>query len=311
MGVRLAILRRPMRWIAKALVQDVLSVLPRGDALNYRLQRHVTHSLPVSDAMLRMHAKEAAGHLQAVRKHGAVEPRDAVLYEFGAGWDLVGPIVLATLGVTRQVVVDIRANARLDLVNDTLRRVGRLAPELGSARDVSSRELATIGELEDRFGIRYAAPCDARRTDLPSNSIDAITSTFTLEHIPEPDIAAILEECARILKPAGVVSFAIDMKDHYSYFDPRLSPYHFLSIPDRRWRLVNPPLHYQNRLRLSDYRRLVTDAGLTIVEEHVRRPTDRQRAQLRTTDVVPRFRSRSPEDLLALELRIAARNDGR
>ena len=43
------------------------------------------------------------------------------------------------------------------------------------------------------------------------------------EHIPEPDLASILGECARLLRPGGLVSFRIDLTDHYSYFDRSLS----------------------------------------------------------------------------------------
>jgi SAM-dependent methyltransferase len=281
-----------MRWIAKAVVQGALSALPRGDALNYLLQRHVTHGLPMSDAMFDMHVAEAHRHFDAMRRHAAaLDPRHAVLYEFGAGWDLVGPIALAQRGIRHQILVDIRANLRLELVNGTLERLGA-AP------------VRSIGELEARHGIRYVAPCDARRTPIPAGSVDVVSSTFTLEHIPEPDIAAILAESARLLRPGGIVSCAIDMKDHYSYFDDRVDVYHCLTVPDRAWRLVNPPLHHQNRLRLPDYRRLFSDAGLEIVEEEVRRPSPEQRRRLDSLDVAPRFRGYEIEDLSALEVRL-------
>jgi SAM-dependent methyltransferase len=284
-----------MRWIAKALVQGGLSHVPHGDALNYVLQRRVSRSLPVPDGIFRMHEEEARAHFEALRRHApALDPGAAVAYEFGAGWDLVGPLTLATLGVGRQILVDIRANVRLELVNDTLRRL-------------SQRPLESVDELGPRAGIRYLAPCDARATGLPDASVDMVSSTFTLEHIPEPDIAAILAESARLLRPGGLVSCAIDMKDHYSYFDGRLGPYHFLGVSDRAWRLVNPPLHHQNRLRLPDYRRLFAAAGLTIVDEDVKRPTEDQRRGLERTTPAPRFRRHSIDDLGALELRVVAR----
>jgi SAM-dependent methyltransferase len=283
-----------MRWIAKALVQGGLSHVPHGDALNYVLQRRVSRSLPVPDGIFRMHEEEARAHFEALRRHApALDPGAAVAYEFGAGWDLVGPLTLATLGVGRQILVDIRANVRLELVNDTLRRS-------------SLEPLASLDELEPRLGIRYLAPRDARATGLPDAAVDMVSSTFTLEHIPEPDIAAILAESARLLRPGGLVSCAIDLKDHYSYFDHRLGPYHFLGVSDRAWRFVNPSLHHQNRLRLPDYRRLFAEAGLTIVEEHVKRPTDDEQRGLAGIALAPRFRRYAADDLGALELRVVA-----
>jgi ubiquinone/menaquinone biosynthesis C-methylase UbiE len=64
-------------------------------------------------------------------------------------------------------------------------------------------------------GIRHLAPCDARSTGIPAESVGVVSNTFTLEHIPERDIAAILAESGRLLR-AGIVTCAIDMKDHYS-----------------------------------------------------------------------------------------------
>ncbi len=63
------------------------------------------------------------------------------------------------------------------------------------------------------------------------------------------------------------------MRDHYSYFDSSLSPYNFLTVSDRRWKLVNSSLHFQNRLRAADYRRLLEHAGFEIVHENVVGPT--------------------------------------
>ena len=224
-----------------------------------------------------------------------------MLYEFGAGWDLVGPLTLALSGVGRQIVVDIRENLRLELVNDTLRRLPALLDETHR----SFEPIASRGELERRLGIRYLAPCDARDTGLPASSVDMISSTFTLEHISAPDIAAILRESARLLRPGGLVSCAIDMKDHYSYFDDGLGPYHFLGVPERTWRFVNPDLHYQNRLRLPDYRRLFADAGLDD-DRRGGQAADRRGAPpaRRHRPGAPLPRATATDDLEALELRL-------
>ena len=46
-------------------------------------------------------------------------------------------------------------------------------------------------------------------------------------------------------------------KGHYSCFDGTIGPYNFLRFSDELWGLVSPGLHYQNRLRRSDYLRLL------------------------------------------------------
>jgi SAM-dependent methyltransferase len=291
-----------MRWLAKAALQRGLGALPQGERLNYVFQRHVLRSLPAGEAPLRRKFSRALQHLRAYREHGPdVAPAEACFYEFGAGWDLAIPLAYAMLGVGRQVLVDIRPSARLELVNDSLASFERLRDTLEAE---AKRELRPLGgpiralaELEPRFGITYLAPCDARATGLPKASIEFVSSTDTCEHIPEPDLAAILRECRRLLRPGGAFSCRIDLQDHYSYFDPSLSRYNFLRFSDRAWGLVNSPLHHQNRLRSPDYLRLVREAGLELAVERPSGPSDDGLAELRALPLAPRFRGYTPEEL--------------
>src|SRR5205823_13839725 len=93
-----------------------------------------------------------------------------------------------------------------------------------------------ITELEEIYGIDYRAPCDAKKTGLPSLSVDYITSTSTLEHIPPEAIRLILRECYRVLRDRGVISLLIDYNDHYTYSDHKISVYNFLRYSDWVWR---------------------------------------------------------------------------
>src|SRR5438132_1489863 len=125
-----------------------------------------------------------------------------------------------------------------------------------SFRAVNSSPIRSITELESRFGISYLAPCDARDSKLPAESFSFISNTSTLEHIPESDLLKVLVECVRLLKPKGIMSSIIDMKDHYSYHDSSISCYNFLKFSDTAWKLIDSPLHFQNRLRYPDYKKL-------------------------------------------------------
>ena len=72
----------------------------------------------------------ALSHLRAYESHGGGRPLgESVAYEFGAGWDLAIPLAYASLGVGRQVLVDIRPNLRLELVNASIARAGSFPPE--------------------------------------------------------------------------------------------------------------------------------------------------------------------------------------
>ncbi|HEU5215220.1 MAG TPA: class I SAM-dependent methyltransferase [Gaiellaceae bacterium] len=301
-----------MRWLAKAALQRGLGVLPQGERLNYVFQRHVLHSFPVGDGALRQKFARAANHLAAYEEHGAGAPAaGATFFEFGAGWDLAIPLAYALLGVGRQVVIDIRPSARVELVNATIAAFERLRPQLEESGGRSLRDLggpvASVGELEPRFGIRYLAPCDARATGLPAGSVDFVSSTDTCEHIPRADLAAIFAECRRLLQPGGAFSCRIDLQDHYAYFDRSLSRYNFLRFSDRTWALVNSPLHFQNRLRAPEYLRLVREAGLDLVVDNPSGPSEQGRAELEELPLAEPFRIYPPEELGVTILSFVAR----
>jgi SAM-dependent methyltransferase len=291
-----------MRWVAKATLQKGLGALPQGERLNYVFQRRVLRSLPAGDGALRQKFSRALQHLGAYEEHGpGVPAAEATFYEFGAGWDLAIPVAYALLDVGKQVLVDIRPSARVELVNDSLASYERLRGEL---EGVAGRELRPLGgpisrldELEERFGIRYLAPCDARGTGLPAESIEFVSSTDTCEHIPGTDLAEIFRECFRLVRPGGAFSCRIDLQDHYAYFDRSLSHYHFLRYSDRAWSLVNSPLHHQNRLRSPEYLQLVRDAGFELVVEKPSGPSEEGRAELARLPLAERFRGFTPDEL--------------
>ena len=301
-----------MRWVAKAAVQRGLGLVPQGERLNYVFQRHVLHSLPAGESVFRRKFSRAQQHLRAYGEHGPGTPAIAsTFYEFGAGWDLAIPLSFVALGVGRQVLVDIRPSVRVELVNDSLEAFGRLWDELESEAERELRPLGgpigSVDELEERFGITYLAPRDARATGLAAGSIDFVSSTDTCEHIPEADLAEIFRECFRLLRPGGAFSCRIDLQDHYAYFDGSISRYHFLRFSDRAWRLVNSPLHFQNRLRAPEYLRLVREAGLELVVEKPSGPSPEGLAELESLPVAPGFRGYPPEELGVTILSFVAR----
>lgn len=302
-----------MNWLVKAVIQKGLSALPASERANYVFQRRVARTLPVADAGVRRKFGRALAHFAAFREHGPARPPERVVfYEFGAGWDLLVQLSYAALGVGRQVLVDIRRNVRLELVNESLAALARLRPALAEdagheLRDLGPPTVAALDELEERFGIAYLAPRDARATGLPDACVDFVSSTNTLEHVPAEDIRPILAECARLLRPDGVMSFRIDMRDHAAYADPNVSPYNFLRFSARAWALVTSSLSYQNRLRYPDYVRLFGEAGLEIVTEAVARPTGGELEALARLELAPEFRAYALGDLAAHSLAVVLR----
>lgn len=288
-----------MRWQLKAAAQKGLALLPEQatERLNYVLQRHVSRTLPTRPAQFLLHFDQALVHMRNLERFGAPAGQglgDVRAYEFGAGWDLVGPLSLYALGIDRQLVVDIRALVRWELVNHVIalfaqhheeleRRAGRRLRSTGTAPIESAQALRLS------FGIDYRAPIDARSTGLPERTFDLISNTFTLEHIPPAEIPELLRESARLLSPTGVLSCSIDMQDHYAYTDPTVSVYNFLRYSDRAWGLINSKPHYQNRLRARDYLRLFERAGLRVLDTQIAPASLSERERLSALPLSRRF----------------------
>jgi SAM-dependent methyltransferase len=252
----------------KAAIQTLLSVVPGGAAMNYALQRHVTKTLPVSDNELAAQVGKARRNIAAFERWRNKPIGELHLFEFGAGWDLLVPLVYYAMGVQHQTVIDLHPLARLDLVTDVAQRLGRQEDRFGLARSAGlSSGNRDVASLLRTFGIDYRAPADARRTGLPEGSVDLVSSTDVMEHVPVADIVLILSECRRILAPDGLMRVRIDYQDHYWYFDANLTPYNFLRYSADRWRRFNPSLHHQNRLRHPEFLSLIEQSGLSILED--------------------------------------------
>jgi hypothetical protein len=242
--------------------------MPGGERLHYLCQRWVTKSLPAVEAKFFEAVARAEEHIEAIRQHWHCPIAEATFYEFGAGWDMLGPLTFWGLGVERQVVIDIRRLLRTGLVNASIVQLASADfPLIRRPTKRLGRGVGATRALKQHYAIDYRAPSDARNTGLEANSVDCITSTDTLEHVPMRDIQSILAECRRIIRDDGIISFRIDYRDHYALFDDRISFYNFLQYSDTAWAPFSPSLHYQNRLRHRDYLELIRAAGFSVVFE--------------------------------------------
>ena len=309
-----------MRWVIKATAANLLSTLPWGRHLYYLLQRHVTGSLPPPEAKFWRRIESGVRHLESFRRFSPrVKIDDCVFLEFGAGWDLAMALFFRTAGVKQQLLFDRERLARALLVGTSTDRLRRFAPEAQRQMPPEMRLRAerlpasdpSDKNLEpwlDEAGIAYHAPGDARATGLPSESVDCVTNTVTLEHISKNDIARIFDEMFRVLKPGGVLSCGVDMSDHYSHADSRITPWNFLRFHERSWRWINSPLLYQNRLRASSYRNLAVSAGFEICQAAAHLPDGFTVENAPAPQVHPTFVAyKNRHDLLATTLQLVCR----
>ena len=299
------------KWIAKALVQKVLSLLPGAHRWNKWFQKYVTRGYwltPDLFARKRHHAQEHLDSYKRLRTTSggsASVPKTAL--EIGTGWYPVVPLSLIAAGVERVYSVDIVWLCTREQLERTL-DLFLQEPQLDAAvRDRFAEVRSRVGlqplhqSLED-LGIHYLIG-DARRLDLPADSVDLIHSNNTFEHIPEPILEGILSEFERVLRPGGVQTHFVDLTDHFAHFDRSITPYHFLQFSDRAWCWIDNGIQPMNRMRQSDYLRMYERVGIRPVE-HTWEPGDLQAlAQVRRSE---RFAAYSAEDAAVTHCRITS-----
>lgn len=302
-----------MRWIAKAALQNALARMPRGREVNFLLQRRLTHTLPGNDEHFRLKARKALWHLAAFKRNHDGPVAGARMFEFGAGWDLIGPLIMYGAGIDDQAVIDVAPLLSLSLVGHAIRQYTALKSELEAAygeelRSLGAESIGSREELRQRFGIHYVAPCDAAATTLAADSVDFVSSTSTLQHVPEDQIAPILGECRRLLRPGAAMSCHIDMPDGFAQTDSSLSSYNFLKFSNRTWALVNSAFYYQNRLRARDFVGRFEQAGFEVAERELYGPSERDLTQLRALRLAPRFRAYTIDELAVRQMSLVAIN---
>ena len=154
---------------------------------------------------------------------------------------------------------------------------------------------------------KYLAPCDILNKDIPEHSLDIITSRAVLEHIPPEKVKNMFFEFKRILRKGGYMFHVIDNSDHWEHNDKSISRLNFLQYSQRTFDFISSmnPLDYQNRLRHSQYKKMIEDAGFKIVFDESP-PDNKSLEDLKSLKIHDSFRKFSMEDLSTLTSYIIA-----
>lgn len=301
----------------KAAMGWALSILPGGRWAHAGVQRKVTRTLPLPDRNFDDRCQIALQHARALQSQFGPSLDDVRLFEFGAGWDLIVPQLFRAMGVRRQQLFDLNALAELDLIVDANRRLrarGTVFNETAPPVRVNTALLPCVATMDrasalDALGIDYVAPGDAADTRLPDASVDAVTNSLVLEHVPPDAIAAIFRELHRIVRKGGLVSSVIDPSDHYSHGNAAVSPWNFLTYPPGTWRAMNPPLLYQNRLRASEHLAIIGAAGFRVVDVRRTLGSDEVFNRVRGQFSSPYADWPDPDDLRTTRVHVVAVRD--
>jgi 2-polyprenyl-3-methyl-5-hydroxy-6-metoxy-1,4-benzoquinol methylase len=187
--------------------------------------------------------KNAAAYVQDVFENssqqiGSRRPLTGNVLEIGPGGNLGALLMYLAAGCDRGVALDV-----VPLVTDQQELYESLTPD--------------ASELLTRIEYRTGEPIE--QPSLPENSFDIIFSAACLEHVADPSTA--IRTIHRLLKPGGVTTHSIDLRDHRDFSDPLA----FLRHSDRTWRAATSRRLVTNRWRASDWLRGFESAGFADV----------------------------------------------
>jgi hypothetical protein len=304
-------------WLIKSAIHRVISWLPNRQFWNGLLQSSFTKSTVLTTSKFEGKVAECYRHFQAFTAFHQ-EGSEFAAFELGTGWHPIIPIGLYLCGANEVWTVDIEPLLRPLAVRQTLEfyahseqagRLEKLLPSrrldrLTSLKSITDQDSgATAAALLQRLNI-HVVVADAQKTPISSDSIVFFVSSGVLEYIPRTVLQGILKEFNRIGRRGAVMSHRLNLVDQYSYFDPSITAFNFLRFTEEQWRRRNSPLIWQNRLRISDYRRLLTEAGFELVREE---STSGKPDDLLRVPLAPEFGHYSREDLLVLHSFLTAK----
>ncbi len=297
-----------LKWVAKAIVQKMISFLPNSEKVNFLFQKHVTKAVLLTNQHFDWKITHARDHVNYFLKFAPNRKiGDAQVLELGTGWYPIVPIALFLNGFKNTVSIDIQSWMTVESQLTTVakfkewRDAGKLEAFLPNLQEDRWNVLMSLLQNPPKTTAEFNAQIhlksdiiDGRNTGFEAHSFDFICSNNTFEHIPKIILVDILKEFKRLLKPDGVMSHFIDMTDHFAHFDKSITEYNFLKFSSKQWRLIDNSIQPQNRMRWADYQKIYRDLDIKITAEEVRKG-DVQR--LKTVKIHPEFAGFSAQEL--------------
>lgn len=129
--------------------------------------------------------------------------------------------------------------------------------EVGTAWDLTGFEISAHRGSRARERGHEVLVSEDGRVPLPDDSMDIVTSTHVVEHVP--DDAGYVRELARIARPGGVIYLETPLKLRGAWY--------FRRNPEGGW--VLDPTHLREYRSEAEVHALVEQAGLTLLSEDI------------------------------------------
>jgi hypothetical protein len=281
-------------WKIKVLIQFLLSKLPKGEEINYILQRiNKSHN----EDLIKERIIDLLKSMKKINKY--IPLKGATVVEIGTGWEPICSVLLYLMGVKICHTYDHVRHVRLHLakmlvriIDDNLDEISKVTSITLSTLKNKVSKLKIHSNLDDYFlsaNIVYHAPGDSSRTDLEEGSVDLVYSHSVLEHVSKKTVYDLIMESKRVLKKTGIAYHLIGEHDHYSGSSPpivhtqpsyvrsgehdhysgynkKISKVNFLKYSEFWWSFfIKNKISYHNRLREKQFLSIFKECNAKIV----------------------------------------------
>ena len=185
------------------------------------------------------------------------------ILEMGPG-DSIATVILAACYGAKAILIDVGsfANTKMDEYHELANALvckGMFPPNISAAN--------TISDILAACEARYLTQGLESFSSIETESVDFIFSQAVLEHVRGHEFLPTLRECFRVLKPEGIASHRIDLKDHLG------GSLNNLRFSERVWEseFFASSGFYTNRIRFSEMITLFEEAGFRVEICHINR----------------------------------------
>lgn len=240
-----------MLWGLKVLAKLVLSRIPIGYSVFRRVGifRHGAMDSPCYAL------KVFQTHFGRARERGLMAP--FTVLEIGPGDSVASAILARSVGASATWLVDAGNYATDDmrLYAQTI----QLAQAAGLAVPYDLK-MDDLSSLLTSCHARYLSTGLRTFAEIPAGSIDFIWSQAVLEHVRVAEIGQLIGEMYRVLRPGGIASHRVDLRDHLG------GSLNNLRFSDALWEspLMAESGFYTNRVRYGEMLDLFRRPGFEI-----------------------------------------------
>lgn len=184
--------------------------------------------------------------------------KDFTALELGPGDSLLSALNLSVLGASKIYLVDVAEFATKEM--EPYVKALNFLKDKGYNLDKFDPEATSVEEFYQHLDMQYLINGLDSLRSIPDESVDFIYSHAVLEHVRIHEFDAVMAEFNRILKPNGVCSHNIDLKDH---FEESLNN---LRLPEKLWEsdFFAKSGFYTNRIRHSEMFERFKKSGFAI-----------------------------------------------